>query len=183
MRDLDATQSALLAQRETRPIYLIVIDAAGQEYLSTSGTHSIDDIPYTPGDVGLRAVTDWSEATITLRPTPARVERAIGGEWRRGSCDIYLLPATRYPLIYEDGYVEDGYAMQGDTYGDPILLLPGAMSAARVTDRGVEYRVVHRARTARWSPPIRVAPPAFNHLPRPGTIITWGGERFVLEAR
>lgn len=183
MRDLSPDNAALLSQDETRPIYLVAIDAAGQEYLSTNGEHLIDDVTYTPSDLGLRGVTDWSEATITLRPTPARVAKVVGGEWRRGRCDIWLLPCTRYPLIFEPDYVEPGYGMEGDCYGTPIMLLPGVLSSARVTSRGVEYRVVHRSRTARWSPSIRIAPPTCNHLPRPGAVITWGGEKFVLEAR
>ena len=182
-RTLDSTQSELVAQRETRPIYLFAIDAGGQEFLSSNGTHELDEATYTPGHVMGLTVTDWIEASLKLVATPARTAKVQSGDWRRGRCDLYLLPCTRYPLIVEPGAVEDGYAMQGDTYGNPVLLLPGSFASVTDDGDGYVFRIRHRAYTSGWSPSLRIAPPVCNHLPRPGTVFVVGDERFVLEAR
>lgn len=181
--DITEEQFLLLDDTVTRPIYLIEIDAGGQEKLSTGGDVTVGEDLYHGGSAGLRALDDWSAARIVLPATAERVQQVIDQDWRRGRCDIYLVAAGRFPLLLDQDYVEEDYFMQGDVYAAPLLLLPGVLTGASYGNSGVEFEVQHVSRVAKWSPAVRIAPPVFNHLPRPGTVISWAGEQFVLEAR
>lgn len=182
-RETNPLQRALLRQRDTRPVYLARIDAGGQEFHSTSGRHVIDDEEYLPGGFSLDSMRNWSEASISMPATADRTDAMISGAWRNGECLISLLPAVRRPLLIQPGYVADGYFLQGDVYGDPILLLPGILVDAKPSGSRIQYRVVHHTLVSHYSPSFRLAPPVCNHLPRPGTVFERDGERFVLEAR
>jgi len=183
MRATDAAQDAILAERFTRPIYMVEIDIGGQEYLSTNGDVTVAGIDYTGADVGLRSIQNWSSAVVSLLPTPERVAQVVSQSWRYGRCRISLLPATYYPLLIQPGYVADGYFLQGAVYADPMLLVDGELTAASFSGDRVEFTVASRVSVGRWLPAARIAPPICNHLPKPGTVIVWEGDRYTLEAR
>jgi hypothetical protein len=183
MRQIDEPQQLMLSQRDTLPVYLVAL-GDGAEYLSTNGNRTVGDVQYIGGDVGLSAMQDWSTATLTLMPTPARVAWMISGEWRGLACDISLLPGANFDTLVEPDYWEPDYAYQGVRFADPILLMPGRLDSARMAGNGrVEFTVVHRSRTAKWSPSFRIGPPWCNHLPRAGEVIEWGSERYIVEGR
>jgi hypothetical protein len=183
MRTTDSEQSALLDSRVTKPIYLVEIAIDGQEYLSTNGTQDVDGVTYVGADVGLRSIQNWSSAVVSLLPTPARVAQVVSQSWRYGRCRVSLRPATYYPLLIQPGYVADGFFIQGDVYADPILLIDGELVSASLSGDRVEFTVAHRVSVGRWLPAARIAPPLCNHLPKPGTVVTWEGDRYTLEAR
>ena len=183
MRATTAAQDAVLAERFTRPIYLVEVAIDGQEYLSTNGDVELDGIAYTGADVGLRSIENWSSAVVSLLPTPERVAQVVSQSWRYGRCRISLLPATYYPLLIQPGYVADGYFIQGAVYGEAMLLVDGELTAASYSGDRVEFTVASRVSVGRWLPAARIAPPLCNHLPKPGTTITWEGDRYTLEAR
>lgn len=183
MRQVDAAQQLMLSQPDTLPTYLIAL-GEGAEFLSTNGDRVVGDVLYVGGDVGLSAMQDWSGATVTLMPSASRAAWMLSGEWRGLACDIYLLPGASFDIQVELDYWDDDYAYQGEAFADPILLMPGRLDSARISGNGrVEFGVVHRSRTAKWSPSFRIGPPWCNHLPRAGEVIEWAGERFIVEAR
>lgn len=182
MRDLAADQLEIVSHRETMPVYLVEINLSGQERLSTSGDRTVGDEVYAGGDVGVRGLDNWAAAQIRLRATPERVAQVLAPGWRGADCRIWLLPYYEYPRLIEDGYYDDGLAMSGPYTAAPILLLDGVLTGAAVGD-AVELSVAHRAAVARWVPGIRIAAPLCNHLPRPGTVFTWAGDNYTLEAR
>lgn len=183
MRTLDATQTTLLAEPSTAPIYLIDIDmGAGVERLSSNGDQVVGAISYTGAEIGVAAIDDWRRASLRLSPSSARAAQVITGAWRGTSCTISLLPCVRYPQIFEEGYVEAGYGVQGVTYGDPIVLLSGLLVSAQLGD-SLEVGVTHPVLVAKTSPRIRMEKPVLNHMPAPGTQFVWGGETYTLEAR
>lgn len=182
MRQVDDTQALMLSKKKTVPVYLVAL-GDGAEYLSTKGTRVVDGVTYTGGDVGLSAMQDWSSATISLQPTAERVAWMLAGAWRNMACRISLLPGADFKTFSLDYYSPD-YVFQGESFGDPILLMPGRLTASRMSGDGrIEFTVVHRSSTARWAPPFRIGPPWCNHLPRAGEVIEWAGERFIVEAR
>lgn len=183
MRSTTAAQDEVLALRFTRPIYLVEIAIDGQEYLSTNGDVTVGGITYAGADVGLRSVQNWSSAAVSVLPTPARVAQVVSQSWRYGRCRISLLPATYYPLIIQPGYVEEGFFVQGPQYAEPMLLVDGELTSASLSGDRVEFTVASRVSVGRWLPAARIAPPLCNHLPKPGTVITWEGDRYTLEAR
>jgi hypothetical protein len=176
-------QDAALDRRITQPIYLVEVLIEGQEYLSTLGERVVDGITYSSG-VNLRSINNWSSALVTLPPTPARMAQFVSQSWRYGRCRISLLPATHYPLLIQPGYVADGYFLQGDVYGEPMLLIDGELTSAAMSGEGhIEFTVANRIAVGRWLPAARIAPPICNHLPKPGTVVVWEGDRYTLEAR
>lgn len=183
MRSLDTTQSLLLAEPVTAPIYLVDIDmGAGVEHLSSNGDQTVGATLYTGAEVGVAGIDDWRRASLRLLPTAARAGQVVGGAWRGTACTISLLPCVRYPQIYEEGYVEAGYGVQGIMYGDPIVLLSGQLVSASLRDT-LTVGVTHPVLIAKTSPRIRMEKPVLNHMPAPGTQFVWGGETYTLEAR
>jgi len=183
MRSTDATQTALLAEPVTAPIYLVELDmGAGQEWLSTNGDQTVDATTYTGADVGVAGMDNWQRGSIRLLPTAARAAQVIAGDWRGKACNIYLLPCVRYPQIVEDGYFAPGYMVQGTTYGNPILLLAGELVSASLGDK-LEIGVTHSALVSKICPRTRLAAPILNSLPAPGSQFVWGGVTYTLEAR
>lgn len=183
MRSIDATQTALLAEPVTAPIYLVELDmGAGVEWLSTNGDQVVDAQTYTGADVGVAGMDNWQRGSIRLLPTATRAAQVIAGDWRGKACNIYLRPCVRYPQIIEDGYFADGYMMQGTVYGDPILLLAGELVSAKLGDK-LEIGVTHSALISKICPRTRLAKPILNSLPAPGSQFIWSGETYTLESR
>lgn len=168
MRDLTAGQLAALTGEATRPTFLVSIRFAGSGKLSTNGDVVVTDTTYLGEDIGIDAMEDWTRATIRLRPTVERVSYALTSAWRGSSARIYLLPR---PLV-EGTYTGD----------DLVLLLDGVLVGATLGEQ-LELTVLHRSIVGQWSPRIRIAKPFCNHLPQPGTVLTWQGDVYTLEAR
>lgn len=182
-RTIDADQTAALSRRETRPIYLVDIEVDGQEYLCTNGTYTVNGNTYIGADVGITSIENWSAARIKLLVNPARVAQFVSQSWRYGTCAIYLLPSTYDPEIYQDDYVEDDYAIQGEVLADPILLIDGELTSAMMGSDKIEFTIANRVSVGKWLPGLRIAPPICNYLPKAGTVIVWEGDNYTLEAR
>jgi hypothetical protein len=106
----------------------------------------------------------------------------LSQSWRAGTCKIWLVPSVSFPQLIDPGYYEDGYAVEGFTTEDPILLVDGEITAAEKSEK-ISFTIENRIAVGRWLPGVRFAAPAFNHLPKAGQVFTWAGERFTLEAR
>ena len=183
MLNITASQQALLDEAVTLPIYLIDINFATGEYLSTNGDRTVGAITYLGGETGLSAAEDWATASVRMPASATRMQTLITGDWRGSSAKISLLPAINYPMRLESGYVEDGYARQGLVIDDPILLINGVLTGANGDSDTITFEITHSARVGKWAPRIRLMPPICNWLPAPGTRLNWAGEVFVLEAR
>lgn len=183
MRTITAIQEAALERRDTKPIYIVEINVDGQEYLSSNGDRIVNSITYVGADIGITSIENWSSARLKLLPNPARVSQFISQSWRYGTCRISLLPATYDPTIIEAGYVVDEYAFQGEQLFTPILLIDGELTSASLSANSLEFTIANRVSVGRWLPALRIAPPICNHLPKVGTVITWQGDNYTLEAR
>lgn len=183
MRALTTEQSAALDKRATRPVYLIELFIGGQEFLSTNGDQLVGLQSYFGSDIGLTAIDNWQSATIKLLPTSARVAQLTSQQWRHGLCKVSMLPVVEYPLLYPPGYMQDGYAIQGVSSSEPILLIDGELTGASFSGDLCSFTVSHKVTVGRWLPALRIDPPLCNHLPRPGEVLVWEGEKFTLEAR
>jgi hypothetical protein len=183
VRTIDTTQTALLAEPSTAPIYLVSLDfGAGLELLSTNGDQVVDAQTYTGADVGVAGMDNWQRASIRLLATQTRAGQVVAGDWRGKNCDIWLLPCVRYPQIIEDGYFAAGYMIQGTTYGEPILLLDGVLTSASIGET-IDIGVTHEALIQKICPRTRLAKPILNSLPAPGSQFIWSGETYTLEPR
>lgn len=182
MLDVTTDQRALIEADVTRPIFLIELGFDGDEYLSTNGAHTVGDTTYAPADATVSSAQNWARATVSLRPTPERVAAAVSRNWRGQACRISLLPARKWPQIYEDGTFEEGLALEGLVTEDPLLLIDGTISAARADRQSVVVELVHRSKVGLWSPRTRLSAPVCNHLPPPGKRFLWEGDFYTLEA-
>lgn len=183
MRQITSDQQDSLDKRDTRPIYLIDLYIEGDERYSTNGTQTVGLVEYAGADIGLVAIDNWAGARIKLLPTPVRVAQLLSQVWRHGSCRVYLLPTGSYPLIFQPGYVQAGYGIQGEHQSVPILLVDGELTSATLGPERCELTVSHRVTVGRWLPALRIDPPLCNHLPRSGEVVVWENEKFTLEAR
>lgn len=183
MRALTSGQAADLAGRETRPVYLIDLYIEGDERYSTNGDRTVELDAYAGADIGLASIDNWAGARIRLRATPSRVAQFLSQSWRHGRCSVSLLAVGQYPRLMQEGYVQAGYAIQGEHQSAPILLVDGELTAGSLSPERVEFTVSHRVTVGRWLPALRIDPPLCNHLPRPGETVLWENEKFTLEAR
>ncbi len=182
-RTVTPGQDTLLREPVTRPVFLVELLFGDQEYLSTNGDVTIDELLYVDYDVSLENIDDWKQARIRLQPTNERSQQFHSQQWRGAPCRVYLRPTVYYPQLLDPGYVEEGYAIEG-TFGEtPILLVDGLLTSGEKTSQAVIYTVDNAVTVGRWLPGVRLSSPTFNHLPRAGTVFTWEGERFTLEAR
>lgn len=183
MRDLSAEQKTLLDRAETRPVFLVdsEITPGHREYLSTGGDVTVGDETYTGADVGVIAVDNWTRAIMKFRPTPDRVSSLLTGDYRRTPATVSLLPIFSFPAFIAQGYVETGYANNGDQQEDPILLLDGVLISASIADTA-DVTIAHRATVGYWAPRVRITGEWCNHLIQPGRVLEWQGEKYVLEA-
>lgn len=183
MRDLTPEQQAVLSEDVTAPTFLIDMEFGSQEYLSTRGDIEVDGVLYSGFDAGISSISDWTKGTIKLVPTPERVQTALSSGWQGNKCKIYLLPQTSYPQIYQEGYVEEGYGIQGNQVYDPILLLDGVLDTASFSSSTLNISIIHKAYVGQWAPRLRITNQFANHLPEVGTQFTWEGDIFTLESR
>ncbi len=184
MLSLTEIQQIILAQPTSTPTYLVDIDWGGStQHWSTRADHTVSGIDYTGGDIGLRGAQDWRTAELTLDPSAAHTAVLMSGSWRGADCTISLLPYREHPRLLAEGYVAAGYGFFGDEIAEPVLLLEGSITSAGYTDTGsIMLGIRHVASITRAAPRLRVGAPTFNHLPTPGTVFTWAGETYVLEA-
>lgn len=183
MREVSAGQLAALSQDTTRPIYLVDLLFSGEpEFLSTNGNRLVGNEQYVGGDIAVAGVGDWTQASIRLTPTPARVSALLNDAWRGTACRVWLLPVSKLFQFWAEDYAVEDYGHQGATQHEPILLLDGVLTAGRLSD-SLELEVAHRALLRRWTPRLRAAPPVCNHMPAPGSRVEWQGEVFTLESR
>jgi hypothetical protein len=181
---LDFTQQSILAQTTTTPTYLVDIEWGGQRRWSTRADHTVAGITYTGGEIGVRGAQDWRTADLSLNPSAANTAILMSGSWRGAACTIRLLPFREHAQLVEEGYAEEGYGFFGDEIADPILLLDGEVTSAGYSGNGaITLGVRHVGSITRPAPRTRIGPPAFNHLPTPGTKFTWAGEVYILDSR
>ena len=185
MLTITAEQSAPLSYSATNPVYLIEAYWGGEpRRWSTNGDHNIAEVLWAGGVAGLRSLVDGRAGSFALVPTEANVTAFLSRDWRGRECNIWLYPIRVWPELIAEDYVVEDYGILSTEAGDPILLLDGIMTAAEQSGDGqISVSVVHAAQVNRWAPRHRLLPPVCNHLPAPGSTITWGGGSFTIEAR
>lgn len=182
-RTVSIEQLLFLEQEVTHPVFLIEIEVVEPEYLSTNGAVTIDGTPYVESAVSLENIDDWRQAVVRLPGTLERRQQLNSQSWRDGFCRIHLLPALYFAQLVDPGYVDDGYALEGLQYSEPILLVDGTITSGDMSDEVVSYTIENRVSASRWLPGIRISAPVFNHLPKAGQVFIWENDRFTLEAR
>jgi len=183
LRNLSESQLVTLKGSATKPLFLIELDFDSPEHLSTNGDITINGNTYIGGDVGISSVADWTSATIKLSPSPTRVQIVVTGGWQGNPCKIYLVPVQNNQQIMQAGYVQSGYAQDGLTVEDPILLLDGVLTSANIQSKGVDVAVSHKALVGKWTPRLRITSNIANHLPSNGSVVVWEGDNYILESR
>jgi hypothetical protein len=183
MRSIDTFQQGSIDIVGTYPVYLIQMEIASVEYLSTSDDFTVDGIIYTGSDVSLISAQDWMSAKIKLAKTNSRIGEIVSGGWERAPCSISMLPVQRYPMLIDPSYVDPDYFLQGVLTGDPILLLKGVVTHANINNSDITLDVSDHSLVGKYTPRTRITSAILNHLPQAGTKFEWQGEIYILEAR
>lgn len=165
-----ATTDAMLANLQadsTKPVYVVQIaHGSTPELLSASGPVEFDGEDYA-GFVNVSTVTNGESATLTLPATAQRAMQVQNGIWRNGYCKIYALPA-----LPADG---NKY-----TSAEGLLVLDGVILTSVLARNTVQVSVVHKYLAGKTTPG-DLYDAVCNHMPAPGTVLVWEGERLILE--
>ncbi len=152
-----------------RPLYLLELGFSAVEHLSTR-----DDVTWNG--------QTWAANGVSVgRITPATADGAQTAE--------IILPNDSYAysaIVLGEG-VEGKSLRIWKLYGEPpfasedaVQVFDGVMDVARM---GHQVRITANSagRNNEQVPHLVFAPPVFNHLPVPGTIVWWRGEKVILE--
>ncbi len=173
MRALSETQASNSKAVQTKPIVLVRHEHSGIEELAgaSGGSVVFNGETYATGPSGVKvlSIVDSRLATLWLSPTNARLSEVVNGTWRNGSCTIYLIPALPGEL---GPFV----------LGDQIQPIEGKIISSKYSSSGVVFQVQHSTLTSVYTPPNKCDEVA-NHIPAPGTVLTWDGEKTKLERK
>jgi hypothetical protein len=168
-RSVTAAQRANLELAATRPLYLVSWEHSGSEELLSCGPEIVfDGQTFTAGGLRVDQISDSRSATISLPATSTRVTETQNGTWRQGSCKIWQIPSA---------------PSDGDTFdaADGILLIDGEIRASEFSGEEIVASITHKTLSRKLTPRHTVdAVTAFS--PAPGTIISWEGEKLILES-
>lgn len=182
MRTLTPEQDQLYSLRRTRQTWIIEMDFAdGVEFLSTNGDITVDGQLYTGSDLGISNISDWTSAKINLLNTASRTQAIIDGGWQGNTCKVYSVPTALYRQLWEEGYAEESYAIQGFVQEAPILVLDGVLTDGQDNLDHVSLTVTHKAFAGQVFPPIRATTQYFNHLPEQGSQFEFDGYIYTME--
>lgn len=172
MRTLSTYTTTEIAKAITRPIHLVelVTDATTYRW-SSSG-----DVPY--------ASVTWTGNGVSVEDL-----RNLAGGGQEGRISLPNIDGAAAALVLGTGIADRVlriYELAGDgpyTAGDAALLFDGVCDAATsIDDERVTIDITSAARNMEQSP--RILWNLFcNHMPAPGTVIPWAGERYALEPR
>jgi len=151
-----------------RPLYLLELGFSAVEHLSTRGDVNWNGQTWTANGVSVGRITpataDGAQtAEITLPNDSYAYSAIVLGEGKGAALRIWKL------------YGEPPFAD-----GDAVELFNGVMDVARLGDV-VRITATAAGRNNEQVPHLLFAPPVFNHLPAPGTVFFWRGDRVILE--
>lgn len=167
-RELTAWQLANSEAENARPFVIVQLNHSGVvEYLSATGSVTYDGQLYTGGGFNIVSIVDSISATLTLAATPARVAEILDSKYRRGLCKIFYIP---------------GLAGDTPTYtaDKGILMLDGRIDTSSTSDGLVTVGAFNKYLTGRMGPGYNFNQ-FCNHMPAPGSSITWEGETAPFE--
>jgi len=165
---LTTTQLSNIAAAATRPIYLVQLNHSGTlEYLSCSGAVTYDGQAYTAGGARLKGIRGARSATIEIKQTSTRIGEIQTSAWRGGVCKIYYIPAlpTDTPTY---------------TTADAILVFDGLIDISSAQGESLTIQAKNKYLTGVMAPVLTVNQ-ICNHIPPPGTVTTWEGEKVTTQ--
>jgi hypothetical protein len=167
---LTAGQLSNVGEVATRPINIMSIEHSGsEELLSCSGDLSYDGDTYTGGGVNIQRIENTRSATLTMPATATRITESQNGTWRGGTCKIYSIPAL--PTDSNIFAAADG-----------VMVLDGVILTSSFVQDKIKLTIVHINLDGNYTPR-NLIDEACNHVPSPGTILSWEGENIVLVSR
>ena len=152
----------------TEPRYLVFLDFDIPLYLTNGPGMTWDGHDWMPAPITVGAIDMDAAGSMRLSVSLSNLDRTYGAVVGR---DVAQDRAVKIWLTYKDGAV---FA--------PTLFAAGVMDGATIGPT-VNISVISRSAAYGSSPRVICAPPVFNHMPPPGTVLVSGNVRFILEAR
>ena len=172
MKTLPAELVSLLDDTCTEPFFLVELGFSTPLRLSSGRTVSYD------GEI-------FSSADVELARLSFDANMIASGAIIVGNTDN----AINYWVLHEGisgkpVKVWLTYMIDDTNFAEPVLVFDGIGDAVRIDHTKTEISIVNKFLRVSHSPRRRIcAASGFNHLPAPGTRITWKNETFVLEGR
>jgi len=160
-----------IAKGHTEPFKLVRIDFdAAPQYLSEGGTVEFEGNTYVGGGVQV--------GTFVWTPDLTQVGTVeLLNELNAATAIILNNQVLDTPVtIYETYRTDTGFA-------EPTVIVKGVLDSPTITPTSSTLRVLASTSLSNIVPRrYHTVDEGFNHLPIAGSVISWGGEKFVLEA-
>lgn len=168
-RTLTTTQQANTTADKVKPVYLVDWAHSGMQELIalTQGEVVYDGMTFSPGDVRLTQIDNGRTATLSMPASAARISQVQDGTWRGSNCKIYYVPAVPGDAL---SFVE----------ADAIIVMDGEIRTSQKSGGDIVVNVQHINLGVKLAPR-HTFDAIGNHIPAPGTVITWEGDQVVLE--
>lgn len=182
MRDVSGGVVESLAGPITRPWFIVDVWFGAPLKLSTRGAAEVDGAAYV-GGVIVDSGADWETCVISLPNVDgALTDVAMTGAW------VGAAVRVAHVAHLDGGYMDPDYVDDQDDYVDPYAFEPldvfvGVLDAATDIFPRVRLQCVRAGARSIYVPGIRIAPPVANHCTPAGTLITFDGEIYRVEAR
>lgn len=179
MRALPPLLESALRNESVEVAHLISTTLDGPVRFSTLGDISVGGEMYRGGMVRDLTSQDWSTCSFRVaNPRGVLTPFILSGAWRDQPVQVHLASIQRGDYAVP-GYAVDGYFANYSV--TTMLLFEGVLSAAPSATPWVTLQCVRSA--GLFVPAWRVGKPVFNHLPVPGSTITWQGQTITIESR
>ncbi len=157
----------------TRPVFLVRMDfPTASQFMSTGPQITLDSNVYVEGQVSVSTFT-WSADGVQ------RGAISIHNEQNAAAALILNEGVNDIPISIYLTYMIAG----GSENSTPELLVAGVMNGGNLTPEKLVISVLSTKSAAQFIPNrYYSSAEAFNHLPVDGSVITWGNEKFTLQA-
>ncbi len=167
-RALSTRLTSEVAGVVTAPFFLIQIGWSPVSRLSTRGPVSYGGYTWAGGSASLHSLQGLPGGALQGQISLGNTDDAIGAVVL--STDLTAVPVTIWML----------YGSEPFTAGDALQVFSGVIDGAELTPTRVTLDLVSEGRRNLTGPRVYCQPPLCNHMPPPGTRITWGGDTYVL---
>lgn len=179
MRAVPPLLESALRNDRSEVAYLISTTLDEPVRYSTLGDINVNGEMYRGGTVRDLTSQDWSTCSFRIaNPRGALTPFMLSGAWRDQPVTVSIASIEQGDF-FEPGFFVDGFFANYAV--TTMTLFEGVLSSASSIAPMITLQCVRSA--GLFVPAWRVGRPVFNHLPVPGSTITWQGQTITIESR
>lgn len=152
----------------TSPLYLVELQFTTPVYLSSGEQYTWDGKVWKSAPIEIGSINTSPSGDQSTSMRLANHDRVYGALMMQHRLE--RVPVRIWLVDVED------------TQYPPELMIAGVLDGAQIGD-SVQASVIAHTVEYGGSPRIICAPPLMNHLPKPGTELSWGTVKYVINSR